>query len=108
MPATAVIERLVDDEYLQEQLGAGLTRLRAAYHRAQAMRAAEAVQDKRLYEHVRHAVAAIGEAGRRAVGKPEPEPPRRWRRLPVLVVTLGVAALVWDMHRAQRNRTGAL
>jgi hypothetical protein len=99
----AVLERLVDDEYVQEQLGAGVARLRAAYRRAHTLHAHEAVQDEKLYDHVRGAAAGLYEAGRRAVGMPQPDPKPRWRRLPVLVVALGVAGLVWDMHRAQRD-----
>jgi len=104
---TAVLERLVDDEYVQEQLGAGVARLRAAYRRARVLRAHEAVQDEKLYDHVRRAAAGLYEAGRQAVGKPPPDPKPRWRRLSVLVVALGVAALVWDMHRAHRDRAAA-
>ena len=100
----AVLERLAEDEYLHEQLGAGVDRLRAAYRRAQRLQAHEAVQDKKLYDQVRGAAAGLYEAGRRALGKPRPEPEPRWRRLPVLVVALGVVGLVWDMHRAQRER----
>jgi hypothetical protein len=105
--ATAVLERLIDDDYVQEQLGTGVARLRAAYRRAQAVRAHEAVQDKKLYDHIRHAAAALTEAGRRAVGRPKPQPRRRWRRLPVAAVAVAVTALVWDLHRAQRRATRA-
>ena len=100
--ATAVIERLLEDDYLQEQLATGSARLRAAYRRGRAMRAQEAAQDKKLYDHVRVAAGALTEAARRAVGKPEPEPPRRWRRVSVLVVGVGVLVLVRSMHRAQQ------
>jgi hypothetical protein len=100
---TAVIERLLEDEYLHDQLATGSARLRAAYRRGRAMRAQEAAQDKRLYEHVRGAAGALTEAGRRALGKPEPEPPKRWRRLPVLVVGVSVLVLVRSLHRAQQR-----
>lgn len=56
--ATAVIERLIEDDYLHEQITAGGQRLRAAYHRARALPRREAVQDKKLYEHVREAVGS--------------------------------------------------
>jgi hypothetical protein len=103
---TAVIERLLEDDYLHEQISAGSTRLRAAYRRARSMRAQEAAQDKKLYDHVRGAAAALTEAGRRALGKPEPEPPRRWRRVPVVLVAVSVLVLVRSMHRAQRAAAG--
>ena len=102
---TAVVERLIEDDYLHDQLAAGGARLRAAYQRARAIRGQEAVQDKKLYDHVRGSVAALTEAARRAAGKPEPKPQRRWRRLPVLAVVVAVGALVGAMHRAQQRST---
>jgi hypothetical protein len=98
----AVVERLMEDQYLQEQLGAGAAAARAAYRRARAMRGQRAVEDKKLYDHVRRSAAALTEAARRAAGKPKPKPKRRWRRLPVVLVGIAVAALVWAMHRTQQ------
>jgi hypothetical protein len=103
--AGAVVERLMDDQYLHEQLAAGTAGARAAYRRARAMRGQQAVQDKKLYDHVRRSAAALTEAARRAAGKPKPEPKRRWRRLPVMLVSVAVAALVWAMHRTQQATT---
>jgi hypothetical protein len=100
--APAVLERLIDDDYLQEQLGAGASRLRAAYLRARSVRAEQAVQDKRVYDHLRGAAGALTAAGRRAAGKPPPEPKRR-SRLPVLLVFAAVGTLVWRMQRAHRS-----
>jgi hypothetical protein len=102
--ATAVIDRLMEDDYLQEQLSAGAARARAAYKRARAVRAQQAVKDQKLYDHVRGAAESLSEAARRAAGKPKPEPKRRWRRVPVVLVAVGVAALVRQMHRAQQAR----
>ena len=102
--ATAVLDRLMDDDYLQEQLAAGAAGVRAAYKRARAVRTQQAVKDQKLYDHIRGAAASLTEAARRAAGKPKPEPKRRWRRLPVLLVMLAVAALVREMHRAQQQR----
>jgi len=104
---TAVFERLLEDDYLHEQISAGSGQLRAAYRRARAMRAHEAAQDKKLYDHVRGAAGALTEAGRRALGKPEPEPPKRWRRVPVVLVGASVLVLVRSMHRAQRAASGS-
>jgi hypothetical protein len=101
--ATAVIERLIEDDYLHEQLAVGSQRLRAAYRRGRALPRREAVQDKKLYDHVREAVGSLGEVVRRALGKPKPEPPkRRGRRLAVLLIGFGVGVLVRDMHRRQQ------
>jgi hypothetical protein len=101
--AIAVIDRLMEDAYLQEQLSAGAARLRAAYMRARRVRGQQAVKDQKLYDHVRAAVESLSEAARRAAGKPKPEPKRRWRRLPVVVVAIGVAVLVRAMHRRQQS-----
>jgi hypothetical protein len=102
--ATAVVEQLMEDEYLHEQLAVGGARVRAAYHRARAMRSHEAVQDKKLYDHVRGAAAALTEAARRLAGKPTPEPPRRSRRLSVALVAVAVVVLVRQMHRIQQAK----
>jgi hypothetical protein len=98
----AVLDRVMDDEYLQEQLSAGAARLRAAYTRAREVRTQQAVKDQKLYDNVRGAIDSLTEAARRAAGKPKPEPKRR-RRLPVLVVLVATGALVRTMHRAQQR-----
>jgi len=106
--ATAIIERLIEDDDLHQQLAAGGQRLRAAYHRGRALPRREAVQDQKLYDHVREAAGSLGEARRRALGRPKPEPPkRRGRRLAVLLIGLGVGVLVRDMHRRQQAATAA-
>jgi hypothetical protein len=101
--ATAILERLIDDEYVHEQLVAGGARMRDAYRRARRLPGHKAVQDPTLYDHVRGAVAAVTEAARRVAGKPKSGPKRRWGRLPVLLIALAVAALVREMHRAQQS-----
>src|SRR4051812_22024857 len=124
---TALLERLIEDDYVQEQMTAGADRLLAAPPRGRAVRAAgggpgkkplrprppparpvlqagaEAAQDKKLFDHVRLAAGSFIEAARRLTGKPEPEPPRRLRRLPVVLIGVGVFALVRSMHRAQQG-----
>jgi hypothetical protein len=102
--ATRVIERLIDDDYVHEQLVAGVDRLGAAYRRARTLRRQEALQDRKLYDHVRVAAGSLGEATRRALGKPKPEPKRRRRRIPAVLVLVAVGALVRVMHRAQQER----
>jgi hypothetical protein len=67
---TAVLERLIDDDYVQEQLRTGVARLRAAYRRAQAVRAHEAVQDKKLYDHIRtQRPRSLRPVGERSAGR---------------------------------------
>src|SRR5215218_7562552 len=83
---SAVLERLIDDDYLHEQVATGASRLRRAYVRSRRVTKRQAIQDERLYDHVRVAAGALTEATRRAIGKPEPkpEPKRRGRRLLLL------------------------
>lgn len=102
--ATAVVERVMEDDHLREQLSDGAASLRAAYQRARAVRAEKAVQDKKLYDHVRGAAGSLSEAARRIANRPEPEPQRRWRRLPVIILALGIVALVRAMHHEQQSR----
>jgi hypothetical protein len=101
--ARGVIERLVDDDYVHEQLGAGVDRLGAAYRRARTLRREEALQDRRLYDHVRVAAGSLSEAARRALGKPKPKPTKRRRRaVPAVLILVAVGALVRAMHRAEQ------
>ena len=100
--AGTVLERLMQDEHVHQQISSGADRLWAAYRRGRTMRTQQAVQDQKLYDHVRVAAGALTEAARRVAGKPEPEPKRRWRRLPVIVTALGVAAFVRRMDRTQQ------
>jgi hypothetical protein len=103
--ATRVIERLIDDEYVHEQLTAGAERLGAAYRRARTLRREEAVRDQTLSDHLRVAAGSLTEAARRAAGKPPPKPPRRWPRRLGAMLTLGaVTGLVRAMHRVQQAR----
>jgi hypothetical protein len=104
---SAVLERLIEDDYLHEQLATGGDRLLAAYRRARTMRAEDAAKDRKLFDQLRGAAGAIAESARRLAGKPEPEPPRRVRRLPILIVGAGVFALVRSMHRAQQSAARA-
>jgi hypothetical protein len=106
--ATAIADRLIDDDYLHEQFAAGGERLRAAYRRSRSLSRREAVQDQKLYDHVREAIGSLNEATRRAIGRPKPEPPkRRGRRVAALLIGAAVLALVRDMHRRQRAASSA-
>jgi hypothetical protein len=102
-----IVERLIRDERAHEQIGHGTRRLGAAYRRARMLRGHEAVQDKKIYDHVREAAGSLAEAARRVAGEPEPEPKRRPRRLPAIAILAGVALLVRAMHRRQQAGAGA-
>src|SRR5215211_5797128 len=90
---TAVIERLLDDDYVHEQFAAAGAGLRDAYRRARRLPPQKAVQDKTIYDRIRQTATGLTEAARRATGKPEPEPPRR-RRGPLMLVRLAAGAAV--------------
>jgi hypothetical protein len=100
---TAIIERLVDDDYVHEQLVAGGARLRDAYRRARHLPGHKAVQDPTVYDNLRGAVVAAIAAVRRALGKPksEPEPPPRRGRRALLL--LGLAVSVAALYFARRT-----
>ena len=73
------VNRLFDDDAVREQLGDALVRSRRAYRRARDEKAAEAVKDKRLMEHVTGAAASLQGALRALTNQPPPKPKRRRR-----------------------------
>ena len=97
----AMLERLLDDDYVHEQIGTAASGLRDTYRRARRLPPDVAVQDKTVYEHVRTAATGITAAVKRVTAKPPPEPPRRRRRALLLVMAL--AGLV-VLHAAKRDR----
>jgi hypothetical protein len=105
---TAIIERLVDDDYVHEQLVAAGARVRDAYRRARHLPGHKAVQDPTIYDNLRSAMAAVIAVVRRALGKPksEPEPPprRRGRRLLLLLALVASAVAFYFARRADRAR----
>jgi hypothetical protein len=100
---TAVIERLLDDDYVHEQFAAAGAGLRDAYRRARRLPPQKAVQDKTIYDRIRQTATGLTEAARRATGKPKPEPPRR-RRGPLTLVVLAAGAVVFWAAK-NHNRT---
>ncbi|MDQ3933160.1 MAG: hypothetical protein M3340_00860 [Actinomycetota bacterium] len=88
--ALTYVERLLDDDYVQDNLGEAAVRLQAAYRRARDRRAAEAVQDAKLYEQLRGSAAALVNAVRVLGGEP---PPKRRRWWWLAVPALGLVAL---------------
>jgi ferric-dicitrate binding protein FerR (iron transport regulator) len=107
MAVSAYVERLLDDDYVQEQISEALERGRRAYQRARSERAAEAVQDKKLMEHLTEAARSLQEAARRLAGRPEPKPRRRGLRTAGLFVTavgVGALAVYLDGREAAKAR----
>lgn len=98
------VNRLFDDDYVREQLGDALVRGRRAYRRARDKKAAEAVQDPKLMDHVTGAAASLQRAVRALTHQPPPKPkhrPARTARLLGAALAAGAAA-AWVDRRASR------
>jgi ferric-dicitrate binding protein FerR (iron transport regulator) len=94
------LQELMDNDYVQENLREGISRLRAAYERAQKRRV-EPTRDEKLQEQVRSAAQSITEAARALRNgrrKPEPRWGPRLAAVAGLAVAGGVAAL-WARER---------
>jgi hypothetical protein len=96
------VNRLFDDDYVREQIGTALVNGRRAYRRARNEKAAEAVQDQRLMDHVTGAARSLQAAVRALGNQPPPKPKRRPLRTAALLGTaLAVgAAAAWVDSRA--------
>jgi hypothetical protein len=101
-----VLRRLLEDDYVHEQLAEASAGVRGAYRRVRRLPPEKAVQDKAVYDRLRQAATGATQAALGALGKPERKPKRR-NPLPALVV-LGatVAVVVWATKRDAARRTG--
>jgi hypothetical protein len=107
---TAVFRRLLEDDYVHEQLAEASAGARGAYRRVRRLPPEEAVADKALYDRLRRAAIGITQAGRAALGRPEPEPKRGSKVLALIVLGATVATVVWAARRdaeARANRAAA-
>jgi hypothetical protein len=100
----AILERVLDDDYVHEQLGKAAAGLRDTYLRARHLPPEVAVQDKTVYDHVRTAATGMTRAVKRVAGKPPPEPPRRRRGPLLLVMALAGAAVLFAAKRDRELR----
>jgi hypothetical protein len=90
--AAPYLQRLVEDEYVQQQLRMAAARLREAYGRASRKRG-KAAEDKKLYDNLRDAVTSTRRAAL-ALQRRQPEPKRRGRKLLVVAVAGGGVAII--------------
>jgi ferric-dicitrate binding protein FerR (iron transport regulator) len=86
------VRRLLEDEYVQDQLREATIGLRNAYGRA-AQKRTQAPDDKKLYGSLRRAATSIRNATV-ALRQPEPPPKRRGRKLLIIAATAGAAAML--------------
>jgi hypothetical protein len=100
---TTVIGRLLDDEYIHEQVAAAGAGARDAYRRVRRLPPEKALQDKTVYDHVRQSVAGLTEATRRALDKPEPKPSRAPRVLGLLILAGTAGVVVWATKKQNRG-----
>ncbi len=97
------VQRLLQDEYVQEQLREAVVGLRNAYGRA-ARKRSQAPEDKKLYDSLRRAATSIRNATM-ALRKPEPPPKRRGRKLLIIAVAAGAAAMLTRLGKRQEHST---
>src|SRR5947209_10963590 len=91
------VQRLLEDEYVQDQLREAAIGLRKTYGRA-ARKRTQAPDDKKLYESLRRAATSIRNATV-ALRRPEPPPKRRVRKLLIIVAAAGAAAMLTRLGR---------
>ena len=104
---TTVIARLLDDDYIHQQMGTAGAGMRDAYRRVRHLPPQKAVQDKTVYEHLRQTATGLSEATRRALGKPKPKPARRRRGLLALVLLTTGAVVMWAAKSHRQTPEGS-
>lgn len=97
--------RLLNDEYVQEQVGQALTELRRSSRRAKGRRVSDALKDAKLRTQVNEAISAFGNAWR-ALAEP-PRKRRRFRRALVVIMPLA-AAVAWQQRSSATSRPSRL
>ena len=97
-------QRLLDNEYVQENLGEAVANLRAAYRRVSKRRVKPAT-DQRLRGQLRQAAASLAEAASALrSGRQEPKKRRGRRVIIALGVAAGAAAALLAANEALRNK----
>lgn len=94
------LQRLIEDEFVQEQLRNAAGGVRAAYVRARRQRS-QAADDKALYRNLRQAARSIRNATI-ALRRPEPPPKRRMRN--ATVIALAIGGTVWLTIKLQKQQ----
>src|SRR4051795_3599450 len=100
---TPVVARLLDDDYIPEQIGAAGQGMRDAYRRVRRLPPEKAVQDKTLYNHIRQTPPGHSAPAPRAPSKPDPKRANGRRGLVLLVLLATGAVVFWSAKN--HNRT---
>jgi len=103
--AVPYVERLVHDEYIQENLRVAAKRLREAYDHI-SRKGGKAAEDKKLYAKFREAATSINRVTAALQGPP-PKPKRRGRKLLIVTVAGGSAAILLKSARGDRLQGAA-
>jgi hypothetical protein len=93
---TPYARRLLEDEYIQAELGAALTELRRSSRRAKGRSASAALNDRRLRGQLRDAAGSLGHVVRALQDPPAKRHPIR--RALLLTVAAGGAVLAWQQR----------
>jgi ferric-dicitrate binding protein FerR (iron transport regulator) len=91
------IQRVLEDEYVQEQLRSAASGIRAVYRRAN-KQGGKAAEDKRLYRSLRQAATSARRATT-ALKRPKPKPKRRFRKIGTAALVGGGGALLMLKRR---------
>lgn len=91
---TPYVARLLEDEYIQEQIGQAFDELRRSARRAKGRKASEALNDQQLRNQIRSAVGSLTNA-RRALDE-SPSDHDGSRRTFVLTAAALAAVLAWQ------------
>lgn len=96
---TPYVQRLLQDQYIQDQIGEAITGLRRSTRRAKGRRASDALKDRRLRTQLRNAAGSLTAAAR---ALRQPEPPKRHRLTGGLLLA-GAAAVGGAAWAGQRS-----
>jgi hypothetical protein len=92
---TPYVQRLLQDEYVQDQIGQAITELRRSGRRANGRGATEALKDRRLRQQLSGAAGSLTNAAR---ALRQPEPPKRHLVRRGLLLGAAVGGVAWTLR----------
>ena len=101
-----IAERLLENEYAQENLREAVENLRSAYQRASKRRVKPA-EDKKLHQQVREAALSVTEAAK-ALKSGRQKPKKRWGRRLLILLGLGAAGVAAALAVSEEFRNKVL